>query len=435
MLVSKTLLASAYRIRRGGLVRLFWAARRNGVRMLAIESRVDVAGLTGRDVTDFMLACTDEQYQRWWPGTHLQLHVVGPATGGVGDVVLMDNSSAGTGCAHGVVDPVEPGRSHMWRSARSCPFRHAFLWSSPRCPAGCRCGTRSPPGGRDSAARWTRCCGCTSRPGSLRTLMPTCTRNSHCCGTISGLTQRPALRTDSQPPPACEDGDQPGSQRGGDDGRGMTVRYLPPVVCSGGSGADSTVTWARPRSVSKAVIPSRTAARTRSGSAPGSGRNRTDSLVGAVWTIWNSSTPGVRSTTVPSASGGTVTSAPAVGGGEGEHVRGPPLHPDRRCRVPTRTRIGPDQDAVADVVADDRLDAVGQVRHQHRVRDDSRRHGTVVGVDRFDDHPVLEQVQPALAAARRRSSRTRCTRRPPARQPRRPAPGGPARPAASPRRC
>lgn len=42
--------------------------------MLVIESRVDVAGLTGRDVTDFMLACTDERYRSWWPGIHLQLH-------------------------------------------------------------------------------------------------------------------------------------------------------------------------------------------------------------------------------------------------------------------------------------------------------------------------------------------------------------------------
>ena len=58
--------------------------------MLVIESRVDVAGLTGRDVTDFMLACTDERYRSWWPGIHLQLHTLGRAVGGVGDIVEMD---------------------------------------------------------------------------------------------------------------------------------------------------------------------------------------------------------------------------------------------------------------------------------------------------------------------------------------------------------
>jgi len=59
--------------------------------------------------------------------------------------------------------------------------------------------------------------------------------------------------------------------------------------------------------------PSRTAARTRSVSASAFGRTRTDRLVGAVWTIWNSSTPGVRSTTVPSARGGTVTTGSGAG--------------------------------------------------------------------------------------------------------------------------
>ena len=122
--------------------------------------------------------------------------------------------------------------------------------------------------------------------------MPTCARSFHCCGTISGHDD------------------------GGLAGRGITVLYLPPVVCSGGSGAATTVTCARPRSVSTAVIPSRAPARTRSGSAPTSGRSRTDSLVGAVWTIWNSSTPGVRSTTVPKASGGTVTTPRPPAGGK-----------------------------------------------------------------------------------------------------------------------
>ena len=54
------------------------------VAVLVIESRVDVAG------TDFMVACTDEQDQSWWPGTHLQLHVPGGTTGEVGDVMVMD---------------------------------------------------------------------------------------------------------------------------------------------------------------------------------------------------------------------------------------------------------------------------------------------------------------------------------------------------------
>lgn len=91
--------------------------------MLVIESKVYVAGLTGREVTDFMLACTDEQYQRWWPGTHLQLHVLGRATSGVGDVVVMDEFIGRRRLRlRGVVEAVEPGRRLVWRFRKIVPL-------------------------------------------------------------------------------------------------------------------------------------------------------------------------------------------------------------------------------------------------------------------------------------------------------------------------
>ncbi|MCV7079001.1 hypothetical protein [Mycobacterium szulgai] len=60
--------------------------------MLTLESEVAVEGLTGREVTDFMLDCRDDTYQAWWPGTHLEFHLLKHGTGGdhVGDLVLMD---------------------------------------------------------------------------------------------------------------------------------------------------------------------------------------------------------------------------------------------------------------------------------------------------------------------------------------------------------
>ena len=100
--------------------------------MLVIESRVDVAGLTGRGVTDFMLACTDERYRSWWPSIHLQLHTLGRAVGAVGDMVDMDELV---------------GRRRLRRE-------------------GYRCATRSPPDGPESAGCWTHCCASASRPGS-----------------------------------------------------------------------------------------------------------------------------------------------------------------------------------------------------------------------------------------------------------------------------
>ena len=60
--------------------------------VLTLESEMTVNGLTGQEVTDFLLDCGDDRYQAWWPGTHLELHVreQGPGDDHVGDVVLMD---------------------------------------------------------------------------------------------------------------------------------------------------------------------------------------------------------------------------------------------------------------------------------------------------------------------------------------------------------
>jgi hypothetical protein len=60
--------------------------------VLTITSRMTLPGLTGREVTDFLLDCDDADYRAWWPGTHHQLHVLEPARGRarVGDRVWMD---------------------------------------------------------------------------------------------------------------------------------------------------------------------------------------------------------------------------------------------------------------------------------------------------------------------------------------------------------
>lgn len=49
-----------------------------------------VAGVCGREITDFLLDCTDDRYRQWWPGTHLELHALSHRRGHVGDIVLMD---------------------------------------------------------------------------------------------------------------------------------------------------------------------------------------------------------------------------------------------------------------------------------------------------------------------------------------------------------
>jgi hypothetical protein len=85
--------------------------------MLTLESHVVVPGLTGAEVTDFLLQGNDAAYQAWWPGVHLQLHPV--AVGGpdhVGDTVFMDEFVGSRRIRMtGVVRSVERGRRLVWQ--------------------------------------------------------------------------------------------------------------------------------------------------------------------------------------------------------------------------------------------------------------------------------------------------------------------------------
>lgn len=58
--------------------------------MIKITTEVDVKGINGRSLTDFMLNCDDAAYRKWWPGTHLAFHTLKKFPGDVGNVVFMD---------------------------------------------------------------------------------------------------------------------------------------------------------------------------------------------------------------------------------------------------------------------------------------------------------------------------------------------------------
>jgi hypothetical protein len=84
--------------------------------MLTIESRVFVASISGREVTDFLLDCTDERYQQWWPETHLELHALTRGRNHVGDVVLMDEYVGKRRVRMlGIVVQVVPGKKIVWQ--------------------------------------------------------------------------------------------------------------------------------------------------------------------------------------------------------------------------------------------------------------------------------------------------------------------------------
>lgn len=58
--------------------------------MIVMQTIIDVKGLKGKEVTDFMLNCNDENYQKWWEGTHFQFHIIKEYPDHIGDIVYMD---------------------------------------------------------------------------------------------------------------------------------------------------------------------------------------------------------------------------------------------------------------------------------------------------------------------------------------------------------
>lgn len=58
--------------------------------MITLQTQLHLDGIRGNEVTDFLLACTDQAYQLWWPGTHLKFHTLERHPNNLGNVVYMD---------------------------------------------------------------------------------------------------------------------------------------------------------------------------------------------------------------------------------------------------------------------------------------------------------------------------------------------------------
>lgn len=84
--------------------------------MIRLQTYLRVAGLNGREVTDFLLNCDDASYQAWWPGVHLQFHSIRRFTGDVGNVVYMDEYIGRFRLRfHAVVTSVVPEKEIAWQ--------------------------------------------------------------------------------------------------------------------------------------------------------------------------------------------------------------------------------------------------------------------------------------------------------------------------------
>lgn len=55
-----------------------------------MKTKVNVKGVTGKSIFEFMLNCTDEDYQRWWEGVHLSFHTIKRYPDNIGNLVFFD---------------------------------------------------------------------------------------------------------------------------------------------------------------------------------------------------------------------------------------------------------------------------------------------------------------------------------------------------------
>lgn len=58
--------------------------------MIELRTEVQLTGVSGRNLSDFLLRCTDSEYQNWWPGTHIAWHTKRQFPGNIGNVVYFD---------------------------------------------------------------------------------------------------------------------------------------------------------------------------------------------------------------------------------------------------------------------------------------------------------------------------------------------------------
>lgn len=84
--------------------------------MVTISSIVNVHGVNADDILNFMLNCTDEEYQRWWPGTHIAFHTIQRFDHQIGNIVYFDEY---IGKKHlvfkGMITDHIPGKKIIWQ--------------------------------------------------------------------------------------------------------------------------------------------------------------------------------------------------------------------------------------------------------------------------------------------------------------------------------
>jgi len=84
--------------------------------MLSMKTEVKVSGISGKNVSDFMLNCTDEVYQNWWPGVHLAFYTKRRFHNNLGNLVYFDEFVGKRRLTfEGIVVKYIPGKQIAWQ--------------------------------------------------------------------------------------------------------------------------------------------------------------------------------------------------------------------------------------------------------------------------------------------------------------------------------
>lgn len=58
--------------------------------MIEFETKINVGNASGKKISDYVMNCTNEEYQKWWPGTHLTFSIKKKYPGDLGNQLYFD---------------------------------------------------------------------------------------------------------------------------------------------------------------------------------------------------------------------------------------------------------------------------------------------------------------------------------------------------------
>lgn len=84
--------------------------------MIVHTTKLRVEKVSAKSMYDFMLNCTDEQYNKWWPGTHLAWHTIKRVPGDMGNLIYFDELVGRRRLRfHAIVRTARPNSKLIWQ--------------------------------------------------------------------------------------------------------------------------------------------------------------------------------------------------------------------------------------------------------------------------------------------------------------------------------